>query len=352
MISRTVLAAAAVLLAACPDESAGSSSGSPGATFPTEANAFFPASLGDRWRYRAQGGSPRLAAVTSTSEGVIVMHGVGTPTVRYKANAREVAVVDLAGRTMYPLLRGPLRRGEEWRYELTERDVRIPCKVRVGRDRADWTFRGTKVAGCVELARECRYPRGVPFDRETRHTEREIWCPAIGRVSTEASFDPPPPRGFLPAFSRERLAAFRVRGAPVVSSLPVFSCDDLILVSSDVAAACGTSLDPVEPEAGLSHEGTCTYVWEVPGAARIRVRVSRLARDATTEDLDRALGAIASGATTQSETGIERARRISSDPGIFAFSEGAHVASIEAGSRACSPDGARKLIPLVRSLLR
>jgi hypothetical protein len=248
---------------------------------------YFPLSPGDRWRTRggSDGTVPRAFGVTGVdARGVaVIFGGAGETPERYRADAQSVTRVDEQGRPLFPVLRAPLEEGATWSYALTERGVSIPCSATLTRvDPVARTVAGASFTACVTVHRACRYPAGAPFPLATTHERDETYCPDIGLVEETQRFTPPPAPGLLPATLRERLVAWRVRGAPPPVRSAALDCDDVVLLPSDVQAACGTALVPRGERTGAAEDGACVFRYAGGGRdVEVRVRDARDGRHAS-----------------------------------------------------------------------
>ncbi len=225
---------------------------------------YFPLAVGDRWRTRggSDGSVPRTFGVTGVdARGVAVIFGAaGETPERYVADAQSVTRVDEQGGPLFPVLRAPLEEGANWSYTLSERGVSIPCTATVSRvDPAPRIVVGASFAACITVHRTCSYPAGAPFPLATRHERDETYCPDVGVVEESQRFVPPPSPGLLPATLRERLVTWSVRGAPQPVRTEALTCDDVLLLPSDVQAACGTTLAPRGERTGTDDDGACVF---------------------------------------------------------------------------------------------
>jgi hypothetical protein len=238
---------------------------------------YFPLGRGDRWRTLggSDGNLPRVFGVTGKdARGVaVVFGGAGSTPERYTASETEIARADEQGRALVPLLRAPLEEGATWAYTLAERGVSIPCEARVVRvDAAPRTLRDVVLEGCATVRRVCRYPAGTPFPLATTHTQDETYCPDVGLVEASQRFSPPPSPGLLPTQTTERLVAWNVAGGPLPGPPPLLGCDDVLLLPSDVQAACGAGLAPAGERAGVVEDGACVLRF-AGGGGSVDVRI-------------------------------------------------------------------------------
>ncbi len=276
---------AALLALLAPTTTACSEHAATGATRASTTTAgalplarYFPLARGDRWRTRggSDGTIPRVFGVTGVdATGVAVVFGGAGPTPeRFRVTATEIARVDDHGRALVPLLRAPIEEGAAWSYTLAERGVSIPCEARVLRiDRAPRTLRGVSLAGCATVERACHYPIGAPFPIATTHTQDETYCPDVGVVEQQQRFSPPPARGLIPIQTTERLVAWNVAGGPVPAPGAHLDCDAVLLLPSDVQAACGAGLMAGDEPTGVLEGGECVLRY-AGGGRTVEVRVA------------------------------------------------------------------------------
>ena len=241
---------------------------------------YFPLGRGDRWRTRggSDGTIPRVFGVTGVdATGVaVVFGGAGSTPERFRVTATEIARVDEHGRALVPLLRAPIEEGAAWTYALAERGVSIPCEARVLRiDRAPRTLRGVSLARCATVERACHYPVGAPFPIATTHTQDETYCPDVGVVEQQQRFSPPPARGLIPIQTTERLVAWNVAGGPVPAPGAHLDCDEVLLLPSDVQAACGAGLMAGDEPTGVLEDGACVLRY-AGGGRSVEVRIAAL----------------------------------------------------------------------------
>jgi len=240
---------------------------------------YFPLTRGDRWRTRggSDGSVSRVFGVTGVdARGVAVVFGAanGAPE-RYTASATEIARVDEQGMTLVPLLRAPLDEGAHWEYALAERGVSVPCEARVVRvDTTPRAVGGAALTGCVTVHRVCRYPAGTPFPLATAHSRDETYCPLVGLVQEVQRFTPPPAPGLLPAQLSDRLVSWNVSGGPLPPRAAPRGCDNVLLLPSDVQAACGAALMPVGERTGVVDGAACLFRF-AGGGHEVDVRVER-----------------------------------------------------------------------------
>ena len=224
---------------------------------------FFPHQAGDRWRMISDpGGVTRNVGVTGVEGSVAVFHGTAhTYAERMTLQSNAIHLVNPEGATLSVLLNGPLQTDTTWSYALKERDVEVPCQGRITTVDRSFELGDEKVEGCVGATRECGYPPGTPFPRATKHQIEDVWCPGIGLTQRTQRFDPAPPIKALPSQRTERLVGFAVAGTPW-RPIGGFDCSRFIVLPSDLRAACGASVQILEPFAGETIDGTCGYRYE------------------------------------------------------------------------------------------
>lgn len=300
-----------------------------------------PLAIGDRWRERVGDGVHRTRGVTAhTLEELAVVFGQGDrrPSF-YSATARRVALVDPSGRVLEPLLSAPLREGATWSYTLGEGASAASCEVEVQDSGVSREVGGATLDGCLQISRRCLHPAGLVFTSETTRLSEETWCPRVGRVLARQTLDPP--LAGAPAVTTVELLAYRVAGAPVAPRPARFDCDQVLLLPSDVHAACGPDWTFVEER---SIEDGCVHTFAREDAS-LEVRASRRSSAASAE---RALDEIleASGA----ERVLGEVRVAERDGGVTAGgTEGPHLVIVQAS--ACEAERAARLVPFTRSLM-
>jgi hypothetical protein len=286
---------------------------------------FFPLAPGDRVRIAVRPtGARHNEGVTGVDErGIAMVHGTAHTTgERYRATETDVSLVTPDGTPLVPILRAPLTRGARFDYTLTESDVAVPCEVEIRRTSATATVAGAALASCIELVRRCEYAAGHPFPSATTHTTEETFCPGVGRVRERGRFDPPPQLTAIPAEREERVVYYRIAGAPAATA-PSSGCDAFILLPSDVIAACGAGIAPIEPLAGTDLPGGgCEHAFDRAGA-RLAIRFGAPFPVAEAGGEDEAVTRV-----------VEDAPRI----------------EVRAAPAACSGEGLARLEPLLRSL--
>lgn len=303
--------------------------------------ALFPLSIGDRWRERIDDGPTRTRGVTAhTLEGAAVIFGQGDRRPAfYRADEREAALIDPSGRVLEPLLRAPIRAGARFEYALGDGEGAAACEASVIETGAREPIAGTTVGGCVRVERRCVHPPGIVFEQETTRTVEETYCPRIGRVRTRQTIDPPL-RGAAGVQAVE-LVAFRVAGAPRPPAPEAFGCDDVLLLPSDVQAACGpewTFAGEDQLESGCVHRFTRRVAGEDEGVLELRVSRRPDARAA-----EAALDTLLPG-----EPAEVRTREHEGSTSLGA-TEGDRVVLVQ--TRGCERERAARLVPFVRSLV-
>ena len=318
----------------------------PGSTLSPQA--LFPLHPGDRWRVETQEGVTNNRGVTGLERsGTAVIHGTAHPLAeRYRATDDEIALVDPAENLLVPVLRAPIRRGAEWSYALRDRSIDVPCEATVRTIGITERVAGMALEDCVEVVRRCEYPEGQPFRAPTTQTTEEIYCPNVGRVRQTLAFDPAPPEGLLPGRRVERVVGFRVRGGPAMPEPPAFSCEHVIILPSDVQAACGAAVSPQNPLAGEPGDESCTYRYRAP-SGEITIRAERAGEPVDEAAIDAQLAPTADAPVRTQEgvrlvTGAEVRIGVASDRVLVV---------VTADPAACPEESALRLAPFLRSLI-
>lgn len=303
--------------------------------------ALLPLSIGDRWRERIDGRERTRGVTAHTLEGLAVVFGQGD--VRpsfYRADASEAGLVDPEGRMIEPLLRAPLEVGARFDYTLGDGPTAARCEADVVALDARARVGGAALEGCVRIVRRCVHPAGVVFEVETTRRTEETYCPRVGRVRVQQTIDPP--LAGAEGTSVVELVSFRVAGAPVTAPPARFGCDAVLLLPSDVAAACGPEWRFAGEE---ESDGACVHRFSA-GEGTLEVRVSRGPDES---------GSAAALDAWLAERGPELTRigetHHASRDGVhrLAGTEGRHLVALE--TRGCEPERAARLVPFLRSLL-
>ena len=237
---------------------------SPERESPPEANAatlsqYFPAALGDRWRFRdGDQRTTRSVTVREDDEAVLVGSDLLGP---MRVRVTDEAVIHLGpdGAPVGDLLQTPLTLGHQWEYTLG--DVR--CEARYASMDEVVEVAGLTVQACIMVRRRCVHPAGKPFPEETTERHEETYCPFVGRVRETLQLDPAPriegaggegASGELHARRHDELVFYRVAGAP--SPAPTaFDCDQVLVTAEDVGVACDRR---VRMESATMLAGQCT----------------------------------------------------------------------------------------------
>ena len=215
---------------------------------------------------------------------------------------------------------------------------------------------GATLEGCVRVERRCVHPPGIVFEVETTRLVEETYCAGVGRVRTRQTIEPP--LAGAEGVQTVELIGYRVAGAPVQAPPSTFGCDGVLLLPSDVQAACG-------PEWAFAGEETladgCVHrfavhdraVHDLAGADETRadggvleLRVSRRPdAAAATAALDALLAASGNG-----ERVLDGVRVSERESGVsLGGTEGAHIVLVQ--TTGCPAERAARLVPFVRSLL-
>ncbi|HJL04392.1 MAG TPA: hypothetical protein RMH85_25370 [Polyangiaceae bacterium LLY-WYZ-15_(1-7)] len=322
---------------------------------------YFPMNEGDRWGLERDDGERSVLAVTDRTEGgAAVFFGSGrTSAERFAATDEGVVWVGPGDEVLAPLLDRPMELGHAWSYTLG--DTR--CEARYATVDAEAEVAGLELEACVEVRRRCVHPAGKPFPEETTEIREELYCPYVGRVKETLRFRPA--MEGVPAERSWTVGYYRVADAPAPPLPERFDCDAVLLLPSDVQAACGPRLRP----AGAARvEGACRFRFTAPGGI-LEVRAERHADEATRAELDAAVEAWeGEGAEDPEDEGDAEAEPAESEDGggdgdgdaeagadaalVAGAIEGRHLLLVRADAAACRPEDARRLLPLLQSLVR
>jgi len=354
----------------------------------------FPMHAGDRWANESDGDERSLLVVTAvTSEGVGVFFGDDrTSAERYRVSAQGVELVAPDGTVLAPYLDVPVALAHEWSYELG--DTRCVATYATVGETAE--VAGTRLEGCVEVRRRCELPEGKPFPNATAQIHEELWCPNVGRVRETVRFRPAPTIEGFPAEKTWTLRYYRVQDAPALALPEPLDCAHFLIAATDVQAACGPALRFV---GAADVDGSCRARFTGSGGVlEVRARRFDAAPDATALDAlllegdERAgfegeLRVIArsdeaapneaspeeaapneptpttapSGSTPNEERPISPAEAPTPNEVMpngaasthgFALVEGPVGVALRANDAVCPEDRARRLEPLLRSLVR
>lgn len=299
----------------------------PPAPEPTALNAraYVPTTVGDRWRERVGEASRTVGVTGQTPSGLLVTFGTHDrrPSF-YRVDDEGVTLVRPDGTTLEPLLRGAMQEGASFRYTSGEGPLAAPCTVEV--TESSVVYPVGDVADCVALTRTCRHPEGGLFRAPTIRRSTETWCPGLGRVRSAMELDPPIEGATAPP-TTETVHFVTSQGRAGAGD---FDCSRMLLLESDVAAACG-------PGWGLQSEtpGTqaCTTRF-VRGDDAIELRVSRRQSERAARIAEaRSISATAEGTVTRAST------------------EGRH-SLVVSGTSGCEADRLERLLPLLASMVR
>ncbi|MFK7984865.1 MAG: hypothetical protein AB8I08_02465 [Sandaracinaceae bacterium] len=323
MLAAPWLVAALGLSAGC--EAHDESAIAPPAADAPPARAFFPTAVGDRWREQVGPASRTVGVTGQTASGLLVTFGSRDrrPSF-YRVDDEGVTMVRPDGADLEPLLRGPVREGASFRYTSGEGPLSAPCT-------AEFTETGViypvgNVADCVVLERTCRHPRGGLFRAPTTRRSTETWCPSLGRVRTAMELEPPIEDASPPPTTE--VVHYVVAGHRVTPD--TFGCAQMLLLESDIAAACGPGWGLQAETAGRE---ACTARFTRQDDA-LEVRVSRRQSEhAATIARDRSLEAAPEGTEARGDT------------------EGRHTLFVSA-TAGCEGDRLARLLPLLASMVR
>lgn len=348
------------------------------------AATLFPRGLGDRWAYRTSGGQTVRRAITATVEPPPDGEGAST-SVRFGTDhlhamrfttgpGGSVILVSAHGETIATWLADPLRVDEPWSYTMGDAE----CEARYVSLDESAEVAGVALRGCAEVERACRYPAGKPFPRATTETRVERYCPGVGLVRDHGRYEPSPIRqirsadgtvdeGELQPIQLD-LHYYRVAGAPAPPLPNALDCDAILLLPSDVHAACSPALVAADAEAP---EGACRFRFEAnDGEARAtRALMVEVRAHEAGADLEGWVGERSAPVEREGEVivarpelatgvfdepgaeGLER-RQVETAPGVLVFAEGGFAVRIEVENQSCAIEHAQRLAPLLRSLLR
>lgn len=292
---------------------------------------YFPAALGDRWRYRdGDQRTTRSVTVREGDEAVLVGSDLTGP-MRVRITDEAVTNLGPDGAPVGDVLQTPLTLDHQWEYLIGA----VRCEARYVSMDEVVEVAGLTVNACIMVRRRCTHPAGKPFPEETTERHEETYCPFIGRVRETLQLDPAPQiegaDEALDARRRDELVFYRVAGAP--SPAPSeFDCDQVLITAEDVGVACGRRM---RLESTLMLEGECTIRFVGDGGY-----VTVLAQEG--DDASTLL----EGSSAREEVFVvdEEARK-----GV-AFVENGVVVGATAAS--CELDGLLRMEPLLRSLVR
>ncbi|MCU0674937.1 MAG: hypothetical protein MUE69_19370 [Myxococcota bacterium] len=243
----------------------------------------FPMHAGDRWANESEGeGDPErsLLVVTAvTPEGVGVFFGDDrTSAERYRVSVQGVELVAPDGTVLAPYLDAPVALAHEWSYELG--DTRCVATYATVGETAE--VASTRLEGCVEVRRRCELPAGKPFPNATAQIHEELWCPNVGRVRESVRFRPAPTIEGFPAEKTWALRYYRVQDAPALALPEPLDCAHFLIAATDVQAACGPALRFV---GAADVDGSCRARFTGSGGVlEVRARRFDAAPDATALD--------------------------------------------------------------------
>jgi len=353
----------------------------------------FPMHAGDRWANESVGeGEPErsLLVVTAvTPEGVGVFFGDDrTSAERYRVSAQGVELVAPDGTVLAPYLDAPVALAHEWSYELG--DTRCVATYATVGETAE--VAGTRLEGCVEVRRRCELPEGKPFPNATAQIHEELWCPNVGRVRETVRFRPAPTIEGFPAEKTWTLRYYRVQDAPALALPEPLDCAHFLIAATDVQAACGPALRFV---GAADVDGSCRARFTGSGGVlEVRARRFDAAPDAIALDtlmlegderaeIEGELRVIATPNEATPDRGTEAPTPNEEQPNSptpdptpneatpneatpneatpneatprthgFVLAEGPVGVALRGSDAVCSEERARRLEPLLRSLVR
>lgn len=320
---------------------------------PLTAAELFPMHAGDRWALES-GDERNLSVVTALGEeGVGVFFGTDrTSAERYRVTDAGVELVSPDGQVLAPYLDVPIALGHEWSYELG--DTRCVATYATTNETAE--VAGVRLEGCVEVRRRCELPEGKPFPAATAQLHEELWCPSVGRVRETVRFRPAPAIEGFPAEKTWRVTYYRVQGAPALPLPETLDCARFLVATTDVQAACGPALR----SAGAADvDGTCRVRFTGSGGV-LELRARRFASDPSAAELDALLAEAGESAVEEGELRVLRggpeeppsAEEAPASAHGYVLSEGPMAVALRANEAVCTGERARRLEPLLRSLVR
>ncbi|MCB9624246.1 MAG: hypothetical protein H6721_17990 [Sandaracinus sp.] len=332
---------------------------------PLTAAELFPMHAGDRWALTSGEETSLLVVTALTPEGVGVFFGSDrTSAERYRVGERGVELVAPDGTVLAPFLDTPVALGHEWSYELG--DSRCVATYATVGESAE--IAGTRLEGCVEVRRRCELPEGKPFPNATAQIHEELWCPAVGRVKETVRFRPAPTIEGFPAEKTWTARYYRVQDAPALALPRPLDCAHFLLASTDVQAACGPAL---RPAGAADVGGACHVRFTGPGGVlEVRARRFDAAPDSAAIDTMLESGDVA--VTSEGELRVFVGEAAPSDdppppddpapsegaeaappaPHGYALVEGDVAVALRGNDAVCTAERARRLEPLLRSLVR
>lgn len=242
MIPRLALLFALAALCACGDAER------PRPPTQADARVFVPMAPGDRWRMRTTppGRLEHLGITAVDAQGRAALLGTARTTYELlDARSSGVWTVSPEGERLMPVVASPLRVGATTRYRVRQGEGFGECSLEVRTTDARASVAGVAFEGCIEQRRICRLPAGGGLPRATTFTDEETRCPKVGLVALRSRIEPPLPFPGVANRSESRLLAYHVRGAPMPPAARSIA-DRLIVLPSDVAVACGGATGPSE----------------------------------------------------------------------------------------------------------
>ncbi|MEM9192351.1 MAG: hypothetical protein AAGF12_24465, partial [Myxococcota bacterium] len=222
----------------------------------------FPIAVGNRWRYRFRDGFEHNWGISAVTEaGVAVAFGSASALAeRYTATEEELRLVAPSGQVLAVLLRSPLREGQRWDYARPDPQGDMACTAEVESvgsfEHADLHF-----DRCVTVRHDCERVRiAETHCAGVGRTARSFQLRSAPSTAEGSSTTSTPPRQGERSVEAgaETLIGYRVAGAPIFRPRPV-DCRSVILLPSDVAAACGP-LDSGGAPGGAAQDGAaCRY---------------------------------------------------------------------------------------------
>lgn len=212
------------------------------------AGDFVAQGVGDRVRMRYRPGDriEHEGVSARDARGRLVVHGtdrVAIGLVRVESDAVWLVAPDDS--RLVPLVVGPITKGTTTRYPLDRDGARGSCSLAITEVERRRIVAGVAFEGCLEQHRRCSLEPGGALPRATTIDEDEVLCPGLGLVARSFRVEPPLPFEGVSSDERGELAGFLVAGTPVLPPSTSLA-DRLIVLPTDVAAACGGDLGPAE----------------------------------------------------------------------------------------------------------
>ncbi len=316
---------------------------------PPSASDYFPMNPGDRWGMQVGDEHHVWGIVSRTEDGTATLFGTDRIAAeRFRLEDDGVKLVDPTGGAIGVLIPEPASAGAEWTYTLGA----ASCSAKIERTGMGIALTGQRVDRCMLIQRTCTHPAGQPFPRETEEQHEELYCAGIGRVRERVRFEPEPEgieeRVYLSTF-------YRVQGAPAPTPREPFRCDDILLMPSDVHAACGTwaELPTLHADDTPLREGElvhCSF-----GSDALRFGILQHNEAAEGQRLETHFASVA-GEPGELANGVRQYHQAGEgdapDHFVVGGGEGRFSIVLSSTDPRCSSEGLSRLLPLMQSLVR